>query len=100
MQALFDMHPEILARIREGVDIDQLARDFPQEVMEDVMGRVAEALDGNAAAIPEEQRGMPGGGFEVEDEGADREGDEVVGNPAEAQGDDEADDDEPVSPFT
>ena len=102
MQALFDMHPEILARIREGVDIDQLVRDFPQEVMEDVMGRVAEALDGNAAAIPEEQRGMPGGGFEVEDEGADREGDEVVSDPTEAQGDDEADgdDDEPVSPFT
>jgi hypothetical protein len=92
------MHPEILARFREGVDIDLLARDFPQEVMDDALGRVAEALDGNAAAFPAEQMGMPGGELDVAHEGADREDDENVLNPTAPQGDEESEvEDESVS---
>ncbi|KAF8582034.1 DUF654-domain-containing protein [Ramaria rubella] len=60
LQALFDAHPEIAARFPEGmVELAQLARQFPREILEAVLGVMAQ--DGGLEAAPVEDGRMPGG---------------------------------------
>ena len=99
LQAMFDAHPEMIARLREeGVDIDQLAREFPHELMEAVMGRADQVVGEGVDGLPGEGR-MPGGGDIFAHEDPARIIDEDVGNiPPESEDDDENEDgDEPVS---
>lgn len=80
---------------REGVDVDQLARDIP-ELMEAVMAQRADQrvhVDG----VPVEEGGMPGGEDAFVHEGTDR-ADEDGGDPSDPEEDEEDEDrDEPVS---
>ncbi|KAF8486516.1 transcriptional repressor TCF25-domain-containing protein [Gautieria morchelliformis] len=94
LQAMFDAHPEIVERLREeGVDIDQLAGEFPAELMEAVMGRADQAVDGAMEAGR-----MPGGEVVFEHDGPNRSDDEDVGDPVEAEGSENEDEDEPFFP--
>jgi hypothetical protein len=94
LKAMFDAYPEIVERLREeGVDIDQLAGDFPAELMEAMMGRADQAVDPGGV----EAGRLPGGEVVFEHDGHDQSDDESVGDPEETEGSETEDGDEPVS---
>lgn len=89
------MHPEIIARFREqGFQIDQIAGDFPEEVMMAAIGMLAEAADRNIEEVPAEERRMPGGEIEFGHEDGDREHDESADDLAESDDDEVEEEDE------
>ena len=94
-QALFDAHPELAARFPGGMmELAQVARQFPEEVLEALLGMVGMGGDeGVEAGVGVEER-MPGGENVLAEGGGTREEVVVDAHQSEAEDDQEEEEEE------